>query len=532
MQEPEYWLRQVRQAVRFADGITATTELGVTRYLELGPDGVLSGMAQETVGDAVFASILRKDRDETDTTLTAISRLWTSGVEVDWSKVFDGWGGRTVDLPTYAFQRQRFWPQPGVISGDAGALGIAGAGHVLLGASVVLAGGDGVVLTGRLSVGVQSWLADHVVLGRVVVPGTALVEMVLRAGQEVGCGLVRELVLQAPLVLPESGGAQVQVRVDDQDTSGDRPVQIYARAEGTDDWTLHASGSLAEQTAPEADFDLGVWPPRGAVAVDVDGFYQVLAEAGFGYGPAFQGVQAAWRDGSGVYADVVLPNADGVEGLGVHPALFDAALHPSSLLAGDAEASGPRLPFAWSGVELFAVGATALRVAIRPEGEGISMQAADGTGLPVLTVRSLISRAVSADQLPTAGHGDDALFTVEWTALSSGAASDGVVDPSAWTTLVAGDGPVEQVLGRVLREVQQWLGDEGSFGSRLAVVTRGAVSVGVDDVVDVVGAAVWGLVRSAQSEHPDRIVLVDADPAVEGVDLALLSGRRAAGGHS
>ena len=118
MQEPEYWLRQVRQAVRFADGITATAELGVTRYLELGPDGVLSGMAQETVGDAVFAPILRKDRDETDTALTAISRLWTSGVEVDWTKVFDGWGGRVVDLPTYAFQRQRFWPR--AVGGTAG----------------------------------------------------------------------------------------------------------------------------------------------------------------------------------------------------------------------------------------------------------------------------------------------------------------------------------------------------------------------------------------------------------------------------
>ena len=109
MQQPDYWLRQVREAVRFADGVAAT---GASRFLELGPDGVLSGMAQDVAGEAVDVPLLRKDRDETTTALTAASRLWTVGVEVDWSAVFAGWGGRVVDLPTYAFQRERYWPEP------------------------------------------------------------------------------------------------------------------------------------------------------------------------------------------------------------------------------------------------------------------------------------------------------------------------------------------------------------------------------------------------------------------------------------
>ena len=229
MQQPDYWLKQVRQAVRFADGVVAT---GASRFLELGPDGVLSGMAQDVAGAAVYVSLLRKDRDETTTALAAASRLWTVGVGVVWSSVFAGWGGRVVDLPTYAFQRERYWPLPGVAAGDVGAVGLVGARHAMLGAAMSLAGGDSVVLTGRLAVGTQPWIADHVVLGRVVVPGTALVEMVLRAGQEVGCGRVRELVLQAPLVLPASGGVQVQVRVEAPDESGDRPVHVHARAEG------------------------------------------------------------------------------------------------------------------------------------------------------------------------------------------------------------------------------------------------------------------------------------------------------------
>ncbi|MER5898468.1 SDR family NAD(P)-dependent oxidoreductase, partial [Streptomyces sp. NPDC001876] len=528
MQKPEYWLNQVRQPVRFADGVTALETMGVTRYLELGPDGVLSAMAQNSAVEAEFVPVLRKDRDETDTALTAVGRLWTSGIEVDWTAVFAGWGGRVVDLPTYAFHRERYWPQPTMGAGDLAAVGLAGAGHALLGAAVELADEGAVVLTGRLAVGAQPWLAEHLVLDQVVVPGAALVEMVLRTGQEVGCGLLGELVLRAPLVLPESGGVQVQVRVEGPDASGDRPVHVHGRAEGTDEWVLHASGSLAEQTSLQADFDLSVWPPQGADAVDVDGFYEALAGVGFGYGPVFQGVQAAWRDGSGVYADVVLPEpgVGQVDTFGIHPALLDAALHPANLLSEGPGEQGPRLPFAWSGVELFAVGATMLRVAIRPEGEGITVEAADGTGAPVAVVRSLVSREVSAEQLSSAGHADEALFAVEWVALPPGGAASGEAeDASAWTVLLAGDGPVEQVLGEVLRGAQEWLADEDSFGSRLAVVTRGAMSAGTDAVVDPVGAAVWGLVRSAQSEHPDRIVLVDTDPTTEEqLDLALLAG--------
>ncbi|MGW8992876.1 type I polyketide synthase, partial [Streptomyces zhihengii] len=526
MQEPEYWLRQVRQAVRFADGVTALEAMGVTRYLELGPDGVLSGMAQDTtVTDAVFVPVLRKDRDETDTALTALSRLWSVGADIDWAGVFAGWGGQIVDLPTYAFQRERYWPRPQVISGDAGALGIEGAGHALLASVVPLAEGAGALLTGRLSVEALPWLADHVVLGRVVVPGTALVEMALRAGQEVGCGLLRELVLQAPLVLPDSAGVQIQVRVEDPDASGDRPVQIYGRIHATDEWTLHASGALAEQTGYAQDFDLGIWPPIDAVQVDTDGFYGALVDAGFGYGPVFQGVQAAWRDETGVYAEVTVPDA--VDGFGIHPALLDAALHPSGLIPREpgTEASGPRLPFAWSGVELFAVGATTLRVAIRPVGESLTVEVADGAGAPVAIIRALMSRVVSAEQLSTVQRADDALFAVEWVALPSNITDGEAAEAPEWTVLEAGDGPAEQVLGAVLHRVQEWLDDENAFGSRLAVVTRGAMPATTDGVVDPAGAAVWGLVRSAQSEHPDRIVLVDTDPADDSpVDLSLLTG--------
>ncbi|WP_159073754.1 type I polyketide synthase, partial [Streptomyces sp. RTd22] len=205
---PAFWVRQVREPVRFHEALrTAVGEQGATRLLEIGPDPVLTALARSEGSTAV--SVLRKGREEADTVLTAVAEMFVRGGKVDWSAVFAGTGARRVDLPTYAFQRQRFWMgavRPGI---DASGLGLGVAGHPLLGASVAVAGSDAVLLTSRLSVRSHPWLADHVVAGSVLVPGTAFVELAVQAGDQVGCDRVEELTLQAPLVLPEDGAVQV-----------------------------------------------------------------------------------------------------------------------------------------------------------------------------------------------------------------------------------------------------------------------------------------------------------------------------------
>ncbi|WP_338900155.1 SDR family NAD(P)-dependent oxidoreductase [Streptomyces sp. TG1A-60] len=105
---PDYWVRQVRRTVRFADGVTCLAAQGVTRFLEVGPDGVLCGMAQQAGVEGVFAPVQRRGRDDADTALTALARMWTAGVDIDWRAVLPE--GRRVDLPTYTFQRERYWP--------------------------------------------------------------------------------------------------------------------------------------------------------------------------------------------------------------------------------------------------------------------------------------------------------------------------------------------------------------------------------------------------------------------------------------
>ncbi|WP_093649274.1 type I polyketide synthase [Streptomyces sp. 2314.4] len=570
----EYWLRHVGEPVRFAEGVRSAVDRGVTRFVEVGPDGVLTGLAQTCLAEteeserAVCVALLRKERPEARSLLAGLGRLHAAGGEVGWPAVFEGSGARAVDLPTYAFQRRRYWSQTPTDHGDPAAIGLGATDHPLLGAAVALADSAGFLFTGRLSAQTQPWLADHVVGGSIFFPGTGFVELAIRAGDQVGCGVVEELTLEAPLVLPARGGVQVQVVVGaPEGAAGVRSVRVFSRAEGAagdtagdGSWLRHATGLLGAGVrggrADDADF--GVWPPVGAVPVSVEGVYERYAEAGLAYGPVFQGLKAAWRLGGDVFAEVVLPEGVGVEGFGVHPAVLDAALHAVGLTAVGERAG---LPFAWSGVELFATGASALRVRVRPLGAGsdsgagaVSLEVADAAGRAVASVERLDVRPISEEQLAQArAEFHDSLYRVDWvpagSVLAAASAAAGVsgaaavvVDCEGLAGVVgapdvvvlrafggagesvstgsgADTGGVPSVVGgvleRVLTVLQLWVVEERFAESRLVVVTRGAVSAGGAEVSDLAGAAVCGLVRSAQAEHPDRIVLVDVDADVD-----------------
>ena len=409
------------------------------------------------------------------------------------------------------------------------------------------------VLTGRLSLGAQPWLADHAVGGVVVFPGAGFVELVIRAGDEVGAGVVEELVLVAPLVIAAGVGVGVQVVVGAVGESGRRAVWVYSRGGESDSgWVLHAEGMLGvAAVGPLAD--LSVWPPVGAVAVDISDGYERLAARGYEYGPAFRGLSAVWRRGQEVFAEVAAPAEAGVQvgGFGLHPAVLDAVLHAAAL-AGD---TGQMvLPFAWRGVSLHAGGAARVRARISAaDGEGaVSVEVADAAGLPVLSVGSV---AIRADQCRAVALRRRVRLLVgrsggcwRWcgrqspcpTALVRLAAAGGGVlgrvsalamasDATVLVLAGCGDAVVLEVLAPragVLVAVPMWsircmaplmlLGGvavvvSGGSGGLLVMVTRGAVGLAGQDVTDLGGAAVWGLVRSAQSEHPGRIVLVDTE---------------------
>jgi acyl transferase domain-containing protein/acyl carrier protein len=585
----DYWVRHVRGTVRFADGVSSLAEQGVRSYLELGPDGVLSAMAQEclsaTTGAIVATPLLRPGHDEPATLLKAIAGMWVNGADVDWERLFEGSGARRVRLPTYAFQRQRFWldsVERGVA--DAEAIGQASAGHPLLGAAVALADERGWIFTGRLSLQAHPWLADHVVLGKVLLPGTAFLELALYAGAQLGCELVRELTLQSPLVLPRDGAVQLQVTVDQEDEHRVRSLKVYSRVtsgtetglSGDSEWVCHAVGTLAPSRSPVPPLGMdGTWPPLDAEHVLVEDVYDRLAAAGLEYGPVFQGLTRAWRRGREVFAEVELPDTelDRVDGFGVHPALLDAALHASAL-ATDAEdlpaggsTDGVGLPFCWSEVALSAGGASALRVRLSPtDGGSMEIAVADENGRPVAFVGSLATRSASATGIAGAASPRDGMLYLDWTAMpidptatesprrpsqallhraDRPSGPDPSNDPASHLqpidsyaelaslseAIESGRASAPEVLlldctecsrelpagarlaaGRVLGIVREWLQQEHLGDSRLAILTRGAVAVHAgEDVRDLAAAAVWGLVRSAQSENPGRLVLIDVD---------------------
>ncbi|MFJ8396952.1 SDR family NAD(P)-dependent oxidoreductase [Streptomyces sp. NPDC094144] len=548
----EYWAVQARSAVRFADGIATLAGLGVTTFLELGPDGTLAGLTGECLADTdgiAVAALLRKDRAEKRSLLAALGTVHAHGAGVDWEGFIPG--SAVVELPTYAFQRERFWldaPR----SGDAAGLGLTAVNHPMLGAAITDPDGDAVQFSASVSLSSHPWLADHAIGGTVLVPGTVFLELAGTAAEHLGHAAVEELTLQTPLILPEKTGAQLRLTVDRADARGDRRFTVYART-GEEQWTGHAAGLLTP-SAPAPGVTLDQWPPAEATPIPLDGVYDRLDQLGYGYGPAFHGLRAAWRAGDDIFAEVALPDQLHTEAarFGAHPALLDAVLHPLVLDAADSarDDSTIRLPFSFSGFALHAVGATALRVRWTRTGQDTARLAlADGTGAPVATIESVALRPVARDQLAAAGPAVESLYRMAWEAVPAAEPVAGrrwvrlgeppYADLAALTAAIdAGSTAPEFVVigeqqlaggttgddlarthataARGLETVRDWLAAPQFADSRLVlVVPDGALHT----------APLVGLIRTAQSEQPGRLVLVHADEdGAELLPAALASG--------
>jgi mycoketide-CoA synthase len=611
--DAQYWYRNLREPVRFDVATRALLEDGRRCLIEVSPHPVLTAGLEETTerefagahpqelarsqsgsvdgvqrADSEVAVVcsLRREQGGPSRFAMSLAEAWVRGAAVDWSRVYRGSGARRVALPTYAFQRSSYWHKPLLPAADLGSAGLNEAKHPLLGAALTLAHGEGHIFTGRLSVQTHPWLSDHIVMGMVLLPGAAFVELALHAGAAYGCERISELTLEAPLVLDEQDAVRIQVVLGELDELGLRSVHVYSRPEtaavgaGEQAWALNASATLLageQSSAAQSEEPGGSWPPEGADQIDISGAYERLAEIGLDYGPAFQGLRRAWRRGQEIFAEVALAEDQCPQApqFAVHPALLDAALHGFAASLLDTDETGERpvvlLPFSLRGIYVALPGTSSLRVRVSPAGKDtVSLLATDRHGTVALAVDSLRMRPVSEAQLGSARRSRvrDSLLRLDWLAVSAVAQTS----PGDWVTIGAGAADLAQALSpesgstvdaymdlgalgeavdagaklpaialvecsshllqaadsspprsastieaahtaahEFLGLAQEWLADERFAGSRLAILTRGAIATRGGEAINLALSPVWGLIRSAQNEEPARFVLLDLD---------------------
>ncbi|MFF7634692.1 type I polyketide synthase [Kitasatospora sp. NPDC008050] len=528
---PGYWTDHIRQAVRFTDAVRTLHQHGVTTTLELGPDPVLTALTDTPLA----IPTLRNGRPEADTFNAALAHLHTHGHPVTWPTT-----GRTVDLPTYPFQRERYWLAPSSAGADLSAAGLTASEHPLLATVTELPDGRGHLFTGRISAEHPAWTAEHEIYGAPVLPGTAFIDLLLHAADQIGCDRIDELTHHTFLAIPEHGALQLRLIVEPADDGGRAAFAVYTRSEtaGTETaWTCHATGVLGNRTAGEGSA-LTAWPPADTSPVELGDFYEHFIERGYHYGPLFQGLRAAWRGTDAVYAEIALPEGTDPGGYGIHPALLDAALHPGALVPRLGPDGTPvveqtghvRLPFSWSGVTLHATGATRLRIRVSEPTPGtVTMAVADPTGAPVMTIGALTMREVDPSKLEEArATGPDAgLHRIDWLEQQ---VPEGAPVGGSWVVL--GDAQVAEALrsagldvrhhadltvpttddemthahalaAHTLTTLQHTLASEEFADARILVAGR------TDD--GLATATLHGLTRSAQAENPDRITLITTD---------------------
>ncbi|MEU6391715.1 type I polyketide synthase [Streptomyces sp. NPDC046939] len=495
----------------------------------------------------------------------AAATLFERGFPLDWERVLGSRGARKVDVPTYAFQRQRFW----LGELPAGLVTVTGSQptheHPWFGAITTLAGGGGHLFTGRLSLDDSPWLADHVVGGQVYVPGAGLIDAALFAARTAGADAVADLTLLEPVVLLPGRALRIQATVGDPDAHGRRPFAFHSQPEDTDEpltWQQHVTGECvtharADATTPPPDIEN--WPVPEAQPLDVEAFHGRALANGLDYGPAFRGLRELARRDGVYYARVSLPDALDPAGHGLHPALFDAALQV--VVAGLMEAGaahGPLVPFIWSDVELFRAGGRELTVRVSfasggdeglapatvwltdPAGHlvarigGLQFQHGRRRGHPFAEHLYRVGFAPVDPVDPVAETFDPAGNLVVGDAeLGAGLGADVVPDLDALVKRldVRADTPrrllfalpggasaqwydAERTAAETLRTLQLCLGDARLQGTELVWITRDAVSSNPGDGVgNWADAAVWGMVRTARTEQPERVLrLIDLDP--------------------
>ncbi len=367
--DADYWRRHARNTVQFRRGIGALAELGVDLAIEVGPNAVLGPLMslvwpgpvdipEPPDAPIVLQSMTRPRNDEPspeseDAFLAAVAGAYQAGLDISFNGLFAGEERRKIELPGYPFQRERYWIEESRSRRAAD-------GHPLLGARHESPRGE-VMFEVETSPSNPSWLADHRVYDRVIMPGAMYGAIAAAVSLKEGAVSVeaQDLQLYSAMVFAQDNDGdngtraarRVQAVLGSPDAGRPRKLEIFSKGDGEDGWTLHAEAMLAFGGGTRGPAN-GIDPDAarsGLTPQDVPGFYRARAEANIGLGPSLRTLQSLWAGGGEAVGEIALP--EGVEqgGVDMHPLMLDGCFQVMSAArhSADSEDGGTYLPFGW-----------------------------------------------------------------------------------------------------------------------------------------------------------------------------------------
>jgi acyl transferase domain-containing protein/acyl carrier protein len=441
--QPAYWRRHVRDAVRFADGLRALQSLRPDLLIEIGPHPTLLSFAGAVFEgeDPQRIASLRKGKPDWDQMLEALASVYLAGAEIDWqvhAATHDGFVPRVTDLPTYAFQRERFWFRA---QSSERSSGIRRGGHAVLGARLRVAS-PAVVHEAHIGAAAPAFVREHRVQDRVVLPAAAYLDALIACGRTVlrtDRISIEDVIVQEAMLLADDGALRAVQTVCERADSGAHAVTISSQPlEGDDDaWTTHVTAHMRAaptDVASSEAADLAALQTRCRESIDPGAFYADFERRGLNFGPGFRSIRRLARGDGEALGEVALDDQLARDGAGYlfHPVLLDGCLQvmAAAMPADDADdvlhlpigigryvvhrAPGIRC---WSHVTMQAGGAETRRADVR---------VFDASGTILAEALHVQLKRVTRDALERLGDRwlDDCLYDIVWRDAPRDAQSD------------------------------------------------------------------------------------------------------------
>nr|VFJ72078.1 MAG: Acyl transferase domain-containing protein [Candidatus Kentron sp. FW] len=518
--DPAYWVRHVREPVRFATGMAALHEEGIGTFLEIGPKPVLLGMAGQCLPDdteGIFLPTLREGQNDWRQMLESLGQWHVRSGAVDWKSFEKDYVRRKVQLPTYPFQRQRYWIDKARLARRATQDPLA---HPLLGKRLRLSRSEDIYFESEIDLSSIPWLTDYRVFDVAVFPAAGYLEMALSVGADIvgaqGAVPLRmvNVTLEQVLILPEEEAITVQIVLSPEENA-QSPAGIESPADnknhvfqvssldGTANWIPHVTGQLVavgEDSGQPGPVDLEKLQSQCPTEVPVGDHYQSCRERGLNYGPGFQGIQRLFRGEGMVLGEIELPESltAGVDArendkYRLHPALLDACLQVCIPVILDAS-DGTWLPTGikelrfhrFAGAPLWSF---AKVVDSDERNATFDLSLLDESGIPIAELEGLVVERIGEETLQQHfKKQENGFYEIGWTPGPIITAKDSLAEETAGSWLIFADG--------------KGLGEE--LAGRLAEAGQRCILVYAD--VD------WGL--RGEPQHEDNVYHLDpAEPA-------------------